>query len=549
MGPSKRAGKATVVPVARNTRNRTRLHKTKLFTDPAQSTLQLTNQLRGLGLYAAPTLGDGNCLFRALADQLWGSPNGHMKLREEICDWMVTHKERYEGFVDEDRSFDTHIRCMRIPGTYGGHLELSAFAHLKRRNVKVIQPGLVYVIEWSCGWTSDMNPPVVEAAIDESTLNERDRRRLRRDKVKLEKQDVAETPEESGAVYVAYHDWEHFSSVRNLAGPHTGPPIVVERPESVPVVPSPATPKRKGKAPITPRGKGKEKVTALAVAAAAVVPLPLSTTPASSTPDDTLLMPCQVPLPPSRSVSPLPPLSHATTTASTSSTASSSLSPPTPPDSTTLGHLGRSPKRTFDDSEETLPSQSQSQPSPAKRHKRPTSHPKASAGASPHGSNRMDVDEADENTPSLSEDSSHSSPTSDTSSALSSPEPSPPPVPPPVRELEPEPEPGFEPESESPSRPLTRRQRKALGLPHPRTVALASAAKAGAKAKANTNTGAGARGGGGGGHAGVSAGKIVIPGGRRGGLRSAGKVEADVGEWRTNGTGRLDVRGFRELKI
>lgn len=30
-------------------------------------------------------------------------------------------------------------------------MELSAFAHMTRRNVKVIQPGLVYVIEWNAG--------------------------------------------------------------------------------------------------------------------------------------------------------------------------------------------------------------------------------------------------------------------------------------------------------------------------------------------------------------------------------------------------------------
>lgn len=38
-----------------------------------------------------------------------------------------------------------------LTATYGGHLELSAFAHMYRRNVKVIQPGLVYVIEWDAG--------------------------------------------------------------------------------------------------------------------------------------------------------------------------------------------------------------------------------------------------------------------------------------------------------------------------------------------------------------------------------------------------------------
>jgi hypothetical protein len=135
----------------------------------------------------------------------------------------------------------------------------------------------------------------------------------------------------------------------------------------------------------------------------------------------------------------------------------------------------------------------------------------------------MDMDDADENTPSLSEDSSQSSLLSDTSSALSSPEPSPPPPP-----TKPQPEP--------PQKPLTRRQRKALGLPHPRAVAQAQV-----QVKASTR----------------SAGKIILPGGRRV-LRSAGKVTVPGGmggtvgpesEWQANGTGRLDVRGFRELKI
>jgi OTU domain-containing protein 3 len=89
-------------------------------------------------------------------------------------------------------------------------------------------------------------------------------------------------------------------------------------------------------------------------------------------------------------------------------------------------------------------------------------------------------------------------------------------------------------------RPLTRRQRKALGFPKPRAALVAKRA---------------------------SAGKIVIPGGRfkRGvdataenkglmKIREVGDASVDdegsvQGEWQRNGTGRLDVRGFRELKI
>lgn len=61
----------------------------------------------------------------------------------------------------------------------------------------------------------------------------------------------------------------------------------------------------------------------------------------------------------------------------------------------------------------------------------------------------------------------------------------------------------------------------------------------------------------------MSAGKIVIPGGKynkkmatrgRGGIREADdddddEEDEDKAEWKTNGTGRVDVRGFRELKI
>lgn len=78
-------------------------------------------------------------------------------------------------------------------------------------------------------------------------------------------------------------------------------------------------------------------------------------------------------------------------------------------------------------------------------------------------------------------------------------------------------------------KPLTRRQRKALGLPKLRPHLAAT-----------------------------GAGKIIIPGGKWKGRQSQDTavgvvVDGDGGggdeEWRRNGTGRVDVRGFRELKI
>ena len=83
-------------------------------------------------------------------------------------------------------------------------------------------------------------------------------------------------------------------------------------------------------------------------------------------------------------------------------------------------------------------------------------------------------------------------------------------------------------------RVLTRRERKKLGLPKQRLAPVG-----------------GAR---------ASAGKIIIPGGRfkRPGGASAMSMSMSSGEvgeggsaeeWMKNGTGRVDVRGFRELRI
>ncbi|KAG8858923.1 hypothetical protein FRB96_004743 [Tulasnella sp. 330] len=168
---------------------------------------------------------------------------------------MDAHHEHYQGFVEDGRTWAQHVASMRQAATYGGHLELCAFAHLKHRNVKVIQPGLVYVIEWSTG-PNDDNPLTTSSASSSSRsleassstseaasasdagLTGRELRRARRERMKEAKhQAVVQAFQDAPAVeqqpdlpalYVAYHDWEHFSSVRNISGPHQGIPNVVE---------------------------------------------------------------------------------------------------------------------------------------------------------------------------------------------------------------------------------------------------------------------------------------------------------------------------------
>ncbi|KAG1857704.1 hypothetical protein DFJ58DRAFT_878115 [Suillus subalutaceus] len=438
MGPSKKSQRRAKAPLPM--RSRTTRSKGRPITDPEQNTQLLTEQLRSQGLYAAQTVGDGNCLFRALCDQFYGSPSQHLQLRKDICDWIESHAQRYQPFCEDERGLSAHLRCMREQGTYGGHLELSAFAHFARRNVKVIQPGLVYVIEWKAGAEND----------DQSSSqdNERDARRKRRQQ---QRDEMNESQESEGTIYVAYHDWEHFSSIRNLRGPHTGLPEICELPaDAVPPAASPVKKKlvSRGKAKSDPKNFPKNS------------PIDSIRLNRENTPPT----PAHVPLPISRSPSPL------SSTDSLSIEADSFLPVPGQPTGTHRPFTSsirahRSPKRSFDES----------------------------SGSQVKADDDMDDSTPDLSTPGSSAESSRSS------SAVSSPLPSTPPAcntPPPETQ-----------------KPLTRRQRKALGLPKSRTAYM-------------------------------SAGKIVIPGGK---FKKASKAADE--EWQTNGTGRLDVRGFRELKI
>ena len=101
------------------------------------------------------------------------------------------------------------VRLIFHSGTYGGHLELSAFAHFVRRDVKVIQPGLVYVIEWFAGWDpseiATTSGPSFESL--SSPIDSREKRRMKRDKVRADQEKIEhvhmDTPVPQRPIYVA----------------------------------------------------------------------------------------------------------------------------------------------------------------------------------------------------------------------------------------------------------------------------------------------------------------------------------------------------------
>ncbi|KAK2460426.1 hypothetical protein APHAL10511_007591 [Amanita phalloides] len=506
------------VPQLRSRQTRSSKGRT-LLSDPAESTQALNLQLAALGLYAVQTLGDGNCLFRALSDQSYGSDSKHVQVRQDVCDWIASHKSRYGPFVDDERGIDTHLQCMRQQGTYGGHMELSAFAHLTRRDIKVIQPGLVYVIEWNAGGDPDDFLQADHAHDNSGDARERRRQRRERMKEKHHQDDEQDPPLGHSTMYVAYYDWEHFSSIRNLRGPHSGLPYVSE---------AAAVEDADADLPLSKHAQkanaNVKRVKLKLGLSSAPLPSHASMTPSKFSPksikpsvptrDVSSTDPLTIPLPNSRSPSPISVLS--------------SLSPSPAPypllyaesETTNVPRTTRSPKRNFDESSDPVEAEDGDEYGSEVGTKRARlgsrsrgqddEHMEVDCGASDDGEGE-DGSPGPSARPPASTISASSDMSSTTSSITS------------VSSSSPSPPPTFHKQNRvslrakqtsMKDRPLTRRQRKAMGLIDKKSR--------------------------------QSAGVIVIPAGKR------QAADADVGagaEWLRNGNGRVDVRGFRELKI
>ncbi|NXX39999.1 OTUD3 protein, partial [Tricholaema leucomelas] len=142
--------------------------------NPAPGGGGLARQLRALGLKLREVPGDGNCLFRALGDQLEGHSRNHLRHRQETVDYMVKQREDFEPFVEDDVPFEKHVTNLAKPGTFAGNDAIVAFARNNQMNVVIHQ----------------LNAPLWQIrGTDKNNVRE---------------------------LHIAYRDGEHYDSVRRI---------------------------------------------------------------------------------------------------------------------------------------------------------------------------------------------------------------------------------------------------------------------------------------------------------------------------------------------
>lgn len=115
------------------------------------------NIRRTMGLEVRKMLGDGNCMFRAIADQVYGDPEMYDVVRQACIDYMERERDHFSQFVTEN--FTSYCRRKRRDKVYGNNVELQAFCELYNRPILVYSYGTEPINTFQGTYATD-TPPI-----------------------------------------------------------------------------------------------------------------------------------------------------------------------------------------------------------------------------------------------------------------------------------------------------------------------------------------------------------------------------------------------------
>ncbi len=91
--------------------------KKKFFKTNEQQEKKFREELRSINLKIREIKGDGNCLYRAVADQLYGNENYYDILKSKCLDYLELEKEFFSQFIEGGiDKFEEYIMMKRMDG-------------------------------------------------------------------------------------------------------------------------------------------------------------------------------------------------------------------------------------------------------------------------------------------------------------------------------------------------------------------------------------------------------------------------------------------------
>ncbi|KAL5014916.1 hypothetical protein ScPMuIL_009186 [Solemya velum] len=80
---------------------------------------------------------DGACLFRSVADQVYGDQEMHGVVRKHCIDYMAKNADYFTQYVTED--FTLYLRRKSLDNCHGNHVEIQAICEIYSRPIEVYQ--------------------------------------------------------------------------------------------------------------------------------------------------------------------------------------------------------------------------------------------------------------------------------------------------------------------------------------------------------------------------------------------------------------------------
>ncbi|XP_010557427.1 PREDICTED: OTU domain-containing protein 5-like isoform X2 [Tarenaya hassleriana] len=111
---------------------------------------------RAKGLEVRRMAQDGNCLFRAVADQVYGDSEAYDLIRQMCMDYMERERDHFSQFITE--GFTTYLKRKRRDKVYGNNVEIQALAEMYNRPIHIYSYSTEPINIFQGNYNTDMPP-------------------------------------------------------------------------------------------------------------------------------------------------------------------------------------------------------------------------------------------------------------------------------------------------------------------------------------------------------------------------------------------------------
>ena len=99
---------------------------------------KIKDELEKLDFFIKTIEGDGNCMFRAVSDQIYGNEEYHGIIREKCMEYLLIERDFFSQFVEGgNQEFDNYIKMKSKLGVWGDDIELQAISEIYNRPIEI----------------------------------------------------------------------------------------------------------------------------------------------------------------------------------------------------------------------------------------------------------------------------------------------------------------------------------------------------------------------------------------------------------------------------